>query len=179
LEEASFIQEKSSSPPRTSSDRTLQTWLSLCGCHSLTRRGRADLAAKFRQAGSQRFRGHCQLLLGRPAGLPAPRETCLVHRVSSAPSASFAQSAASRSHASRSIGLRARWAFRRHSSASQRYLFASDITGSSRYGRWFCAVDREEKPVAASHEYGRARARGHQWVDGEARVAGWSLSRLQ
>jgi hypothetical protein len=55
--------------------------------------------------------------------------------LSSAPAASFAQSAASRSHASRSTGLIAFSAFRRHSSASRRYLFAavSDfMAGSSK-----------------------------------------------
>jgi hypothetical protein len=81
--------------------------------------------------------------------------------LSSAPAASFAQSAASRSHASRSTGLIAFSAFRRHSSASRRYRFAavSDFMAGSSKWLWrrfgsFCAVDREERLGPTSHAYG-------------------------
>jgi hypothetical protein len=48
-------------------------------------------------------------------------------------------------------------AFRRHSSASRRYLSASDICGSSR-AFLFCAVDREGAIAGVSHDYGAANA---------------------
>ena len=63
--------------------------------------------------------------------------------LSSADSAGFAHSVASRSHASRSTGLIALSAFRRHSSASRRYLFAavSDVmAGSSKRGSVLSAL---------------------------------------
>jgi hypothetical protein len=104
----------------------------LLGARSVCLRLRCGirLVATFGQAGSAVFSAVIgQLLFAPLAALPVSR-TSLRRWVSSAPSASFAQSAASRSHASRSTALDALSAFRRHSCASQRNLFASDIMTS-------------------------------------------------
>ena len=119
-----------------------------------------------------------QLYLARLAVVPVPREISLICWENSAPSASFAQSAATRSHASRSIGLEARSAFRRHSSASRRYLLASDIMGILHdLGVSLCAVHREGTPVAASHKYGRSSTRTVGWADLGLGRGQWSAKR--